>query len=111
MARACFNPQEATHLWCVPLLSSLSLAIDLTLFSHRERMQAAEGGSGGGGIMDSAKALISTHPVNRQRIDKITKWLPEAMGLRQEKGCPAPQQVGGFADAAGLGEWKPVAFR
>lgn len=88
MARACFNPQEATHLW--------------------ERMQAAEGGSGGG-IMDSAKALISTHPVNRQRIDKITKWLPEALALRQEKGCPAPRQVGAFAEAAGLADWKPIA--
>lgn len=73
-------------------------------------MQAAEGGSGGG-ILDSAKALISTHPVNRQRIDKLTKWLPEARTLREDKGCPAPRQVQGFASAAGLGEWRTVPIQ
>lgn len=48
-SRACYDPEEAVHMW--------------------ERMQQSEGGSG----ID----FLSTHPANERRIKAIRKWLPE----------------------------------
>ncbi|KAN0065064.1 metalloendopeptidase [Thecaphora frezii] len=80
MAKACYDPREASRLW--------------------QRMEASEGGSGGG-LGDAAKALLSTHPVNSQRIRKMEEWLPDAMGTRSESGCPSLQDVGGFRSLVG----------
>ncbi len=71
MSRACFDPREASKLWT--------------------RMSESEGG-GGGGVLDSAQAILSTHPVSSQRIKNMEKWLPEALETRQASDCPAPEQ-------------------
>uniref|UniRef100_V5GP75 Peptidase M48 domain-containing protein n=1 Tax=Kalmanozyma brasiliensis (strain GHG001) TaxID=1365824 RepID=V5GP75_KALBG len=83
MSRACFDPREASRLWT--------------------RMSESEGG-GGGGVLDSAQALLSTHPVSSQRIKNMEKWLPEAMSTREASDCPAPETVAGFRGASGLGQ-------
>ncbi|TKY87217.1 hypothetical protein EX895_003894 [Sporisorium graminicola] len=79
MSRACFDPREASRLWT--------------------RMSESEGGSGGG-VLSSAQAILSTHPVSSQRIKNMEKWLPEALETRQASDCPAPEQISGFRSAA-----------
>lgn len=79
MSRACFDPREASKLWT--------------------RMSESEGG-GGGGILGSAQAILSTHPVSSQRIKNMEKWLPEALETRNASDCPAPEQISGFRSAA-----------
>ncbi|SPO22010.1 related to OMA1 - Metalloendopeptidase of the mitochondrial inner membrane [Ustilago trichophora] len=80
MSRACFDPREASKLWT--------------------RMSESEGGGSGGGIMDRAQAILSTHPVSSQRIKNMEKWLPEAIETREASHCPAPEQISGFKNAA-----------
>ncbi|KAJ9478101.1 Mitochondrial metalloendopeptidase OMA1 [Pseudozyma hubeiensis] len=80
MSRACFDPREASKLWT--------------------RMSESEGGDGSGGVLSSAQAILSTHPVSSQRIKNMEKWLPEAMDTRRASDCPAPEQVSGFRAAA-----------
>lgn len=79
MSRACFDPREASKLWT--------------------RMSESEGGSGGG-VLSSAQAILSTHPVSSQRIKNMEKWLPEALDTRRASDCPAPEQISGFRSAA-----------
>ncbi len=59
MARACFDPREAPHLW--------------------ERMAAANGGK-------QQAEFTSTHPSNATRIRQMEAWMPEALKER-EKYC------------------------
>lgn len=80
MSRACFDPSEASKLWT--------------------RMSESEGGSKGG-ILSSAEAILSTHPVSSQRIKNMEKWLPEAISTRESSGCPPSQQVNAFKGAMG----------
>jgi Zn-dependent protease with chaperone function len=67
MARACFNPSEAVHVW--------------------ERMtqyeQRAAGRLGGGSIPE----FFSTHPSSPHRIELIRSWEPEASMEREKAGC------------------------
>ena len=79
MSRACFDPREASRLWT--------------------RMSESEG-AGSGGVLSSAQAILSTHPVSSQRIKNMEKWLPEAMETREASNCPAPEQISGFRSAA-----------
>ncbi|ETS63029.1 hypothetical protein PaG_02803 [Moesziomyces aphidis] len=79
MSRACFDPREASKLWT--------------------RMTESEG-DGGKGILGSAQAVLSTHPMSSKRIKNMEKWLPEAMDTRNASNCPAPQQVDAFRSAA-----------
>lgn len=79
MSRACFDPAEASKLWT--------------------RMSESEGASGGG-VLSSAQAILSTHPVSSQRIKNMHKWLPEALETRRASDCPLPEQVSGFRAAA-----------
>ncbi|SJX61907.1 related to OMA1-Metalloendopeptidase of the mitochondrial inner membrane [Sporisorium reilianum f. sp. reilianum] len=81
MSRACFDPREASRLWT--------------------RMSESEGASAGG-VLSSAQAILSTHPVSSQRIKNMDKWLPEALETRQASDCPAPEQIAGFRSAASL---------
>lgn len=70
MARACYDPRLAVSFW--------------------QRMDQADGGAGAGDkVTNSAKALLSTHPVNAQRIENIQRWLPEVLRLYEERGCGA----------------------
>lgn len=43
------------------------------LLTRRQRMDEGEGH--GSGIAETAMALLSTHPVNSQRIAKIKDWV------------------------------------
>lgn len=61
MSQACYDPREAVHFWYVKLLMS------------RQRMAAGERQESG--IAETAKAMLSTHPVNSQRIAKIKEWV------------------------------------
>ncbi|SNX83056.1 related to OMA1 - Metalloendopeptidase of the mitochondrial inner membrane [Melanopsichium pennsylvanicum] len=79
MSRACFDPREASQLW--------------------NRMSESEGGDNGQGVLNSAQAILSTHPVSSQRIKNMEKWLPEAIRTRQASNCPTPQQITGFTSA------------
>ncbi|KAJ1029491.1 hypothetical protein NDA13_002738 [Ustilago tritici] len=81
MSKACFDPREASRLWT--------------------RMSESEGGKAGGGVLDSAQAILSTHPVSSHRIKNMEKWLPEALETRQASDCPAAETVSGFRSAAG----------
>lgn len=77
MARACYDPRLAVSFW--------------------QRMDRVDGGGGAGDkVTNSAKALLSTHPVNAQRIDNIQRWLPEVLRLYEERGCGAAR---GFRSA------------
>ncbi len=81
MARACFDPSEAPHLW--------------------ERMQSSEGGGkAGGGIGDAVQSVLSTHPVNSARIKSLRKWLPAAQQIREASNCPAPGMLSAFSESA-----------
>lgn len=79
MSRACFDPREASKLWT--------------------RMSESEGESGGGGILSSARELLSTHPLSRKRVVQMQEWLPEALSMRDNSACPPLQQVNAFKDA------------
>jgi len=59
MARACYNPHEAISLW--------------------QRMKAVQGKRGG-----HVPALLSTHPTDAARIQRMTNWMPEAVEQRNE---------------------------
>jgi predicted Zn-dependent protease len=59
-AGACFDPREAIGLW--------------------ERM-GAQGGA-------RPPEFASTHPASETRIQQLRAWMPEAMRLRSESGCP-----------------------
>ena len=61
VARACFDPREAPLLW--------------------QRMGAASGGQG-------PSEFMSTHPSSQTRIANFKKWMPEALKIRAEAGCP-----------------------
>ncbi len=61
-AKACFDPRAAVGLW--------------------ERMGQMSGGK-------STAEFASTHPSNETRIRQIQEWLPKAMELRAQSGCPA----------------------
>lgn len=71
MAEACYDPRAAVTLW--------------------ERMQRVHQQLGG-----EPPEFLSTHPSNQHRIDRITKWLPEALAKREESDCKGTQ---GFAEA------------
>jgi predicted Zn-dependent protease len=60
VARACYDPTEAPRLW--------------------ERMARASGGRG-------PAEFMSTHPSSATRIKQFTKWMPEALAIRQQN-CP-----------------------
>jgi len=59
MAKACFDPNEATRVW--------------------QRMEA----SGGSEVPQFA----STHPSHKNRIQRIEKELPEALSIRASSDC------------------------
>ena len=61
MAKSCYDPQEAAKLW--------------------ERMQQRAGPG------SQIPQFLSTHPSDRNRVAKITEWLPEAMQKRDASEC------------------------
>jgi len=81
MSKACFDPEEAQHLW--------------------ERMSASEDKSRGSSIGKAVESVLSTHPVSSSRIENMKKWLPAAKAIREESGCPAPGAVGAFQSLTG----------
>lgn len=70
MAEACYDPKEAIVLW--------------------ERMHQVYQQLG----MEPPE-FLSTHPSNQHRIERITKWLPEALKKSEESDCKGTQ---GFAE-------------
>lgn len=72
MAEACYDPRAAVETW-----------VRMTRFC------AQMGGR-------ELPVWMSTHPSHEQRIERITKWLPEALDKRQKSDCRGTQ---GFADA------------
>lgn len=70
MAEACYDPRQAVTLW--------------------ERMRRVQDQMG-----SEPPEFVSTHPSNQHRIEKITKWLPEALEKREESDCKGTQ---GFAE-------------
>lgn len=79
MADACFDPRQAVGLW--------------------ERMEAHQKGA--------PPEWLSTHPSNRNRIEKIREWLPEAEERFRDKGCSV---MGGYRDAFQDAITKPIVF-
>lgn len=67
MSKACYDPREAVQFW--------------------QRMNIDDGDSGA--LADSAKQLLSTHPVNTRRIANIKHWLPRAKQIYDESHCSA----------------------
>ncbi|RHZ89749.1 hypothetical protein Glove_11g57 [Diversispora epigaea] len=67
MAQACFDPREAVKMW--------------------ERMEQVSKG---------IPQFLSTHPNHSARIQKIEKWMPEALHKRELSDCE--QQYEGFRD-------------
>ena len=65
MSQACYDPRQAVRFW--------------------QRMNADEAHSGP--LSDSARQLLSTHPVNSQRISNIQHWLPYAERIYQSQHC------------------------
>lgn len=62
MARACYDPDNAANFW--------------------KRMDRADGHKS-----DILSSVLSTHPVNAQRIESINEWLPKARQLYSASGC------------------------
>ncbi|KAJ3120638.1 hypothetical protein HK100_012706 [Physocladia obscura] len=60
MAQACYNPDSAIDMW--------------------KRMKALDHGH-------TRSQYLSTHPSHENRIQKITEWLPEARGVRENADC------------------------
>lgn len=79
MAEACFDPKHAVRLW--------------------ERMEQHQQGA--------PPEWLSTHPSNKNRIQKITEWLPEAEERWRDKGCSV---MGGYKDAFQDAITKPIVF-
>ncbi|CAN6641914.1 mitochondrial metalloendopeptidase Oma1p [Trichomonascus vanleenenianus] len=75
MSKACFNPNEAVHVW--------------------ERMDAMEKKLGGA---FRGMEFMSTHPTSVNRIKLIENWLPEANSLRAQSGCHGASDWNGFMD-------------
>ena len=65
MSQACYDPRQAVQFW--------------------QRMNADEARSGP--LADSARQLLSTHPVNSQRISNIQQWLPHAERIYHSQHC------------------------
>lgn len=68
MAQVCYDPREAVGLW--------------------RRMEAEERAAGTAG-----PAFLSTHPSSRDRVEMITKWLPQAEEVGRRSECAG---VGGY---------------
>lgn len=83
MARACYNPNEAIHVW--------------------ERMANFEHTSAGilGGRQPPE--FLSTHPASSRRIENIRKWLPDAYDARTSSRCD--ERVTGYMPS--FLEWSP----
>lgn len=71
MSQACYDPRQAVQFW--------------------QRMNADEAHSGP--LADSAKQLLSTHPVNSQRISNIQQWLPSAERIYHSQHCGSTIQT------------------
>ncbi|KAK8089682.1 mitochondrial metalloendopeptidase OMA1 [Apiospora hydei] len=69
MAEACYDPEQALGFW--------------QRMEHMEHQQEAP------------PEWMSTHPSNHNRIEKIKKWLPEAMDKRAQSDCSG---TAAFAD-------------
>ncbi|KAK8056873.1 mitochondrial metalloendopeptidase OMA1 [Apiospora rasikravindrae] len=69
MAEACYDPEQALGFW--------------QRMEHMEHQQEAP------------PEWMSTHPSNHNRIEKIRKWLPEAMDKRAQSDCSG---TAAFAD-------------
>ena len=78
MSKACYNPDEAVSFW--------------------ERMDKSEAHQGK--WAESAKALLSTHPVNSQRIANIKSWLPDARNEFQQNRCSMSQALPAMLSSA-----------
>lgn len=72
MAEACYDPREAVGFW--------------------RRMEAAARSRG-----EDVPELLSTHPSNQSRIEKVESWLPEAMEKWRASDCYAT--TSSFADS------------
>lgn len=70
MAEACYDPREAITFW--------------------QRLETVQSQLG-----TEPPEFMSTHPSNQHRIERITKWLPEAVEKRQASDCVGTQ---GFAE-------------
>ncbi|WFD29839.1 metalloendopeptidase [Malassezia sp. CBS 17886] len=93
MAAACYPPQEAIHFWFVRTR---------TLLTRRKRMDSGDGHAGQ--WAESAHALLSTHPVNSQRISQIEHW-----SVYQTNGCATGGGAGGMSlDTAAGRFWGPA---
>lgn len=65
MARACYRPGEAVHLW------------------HRMAEFEKRSTGGGGGNFE----FLSTHPASERRIENMKKWLPRASDVYSQSEC------------------------
>lgn len=84
MSRACYNPNEAVHVW--------------------ERMENFEHRAASGAMR--APEFLSTHPATSNRIENIKGWLPEAREARVTARCDEryTNQLPTFLD------WNPNRF-
>lgn len=73
MSKACFNPNEAVHVW--------------ERMTQYEKKMARVASS-------KVPEFLSTHPTSSNRISLIQEWLPEATSLRAQSGCD--EQFGGL---------------
>lgn len=70
MSRACYNPEEAVHVW-----ERMSKFEQQALASLKN------------GAIAGMPEFLSTHPSSSRRIHNIQQWLPEANDARALAGC------------------------
>lgn len=70
MSRACYNPEEAVHVW-----------ERMTKFEQQALTSLKNGAIAG------MPEFLSTHPSSSRRIHNIQQWLPEANDARTSAGC------------------------
>ncbi|KAI9900004.1 hypothetical protein N3K66_004266 [Trichothecium roseum] len=81
MAEACYDPREAVGFW--------------------RRMNALKEMGG-----REVPEMLSTHPSNDHRIDKLNEWMPEALRKRAESDCaPTRAWADQFRDAMHKSQW------
>ena len=69
MSRACYDPEKAPGLW--------------------QRMREAQGGKDGGAFA----AMLSTHPLSKDREETLQKAVPAARIIRDAANCPPKSMI------------------
>lgn len=90
MAKACFDPREAS-------VAQQRLRVRSLMEEEVALDYAGLPGNGGRAFHGP---LLSTHPPSTSRIKKLQEGLPAALEMRKRSGCPDVSTVGNFQRAA-----------